>query len=671
MLFPFHIPIYIPTQIWAAISQALEALRIVSTRHDHEQHQGQHSAISTDERDDSNGKRKPFVRFRFPMNFVTAPLIADLFLLAISAIGRKEVHDGTVGAFNISPIDIMVFFLTLAYIAMSIDASGLIRWLAYKVLQKGGKNGPLLYLYLYLFFFLLATYSGNDPVILSGTTFLAYITRVSSNISNPRAWIFAQFTVANIASAILVSSNPTNLVLAGAFNIKFIHYTANMVVPVIVTAIVLFPFLLYVIFPNKALIPRAIVMHELSDEEKSREPENPNIPGARTNIEWQEKRLATDEQVKLLYLQGIMNPYLNKRGVAFPVIIMAATLTTILVLNAASSQDHPVYWVTLPAAFVMLCFDLALGWHQRFETRDIARKGRQEYERVQAEKTFNEKEKRDEEAMEQQQRDTADGDKKSISSSTRAVGRDEDAITIAVDSPSPGTSPTTPHFPQAVDVMARPRARDEDGITVVDSPSMGTTPTTAHFPRPLDAMAYEAENSNSRLSETATTLNEKQDLSLTDSNQLRNRLPGTTGGEMEGKKETSPEEELGSNTRFSHEAVHWRRPGPATLQTLVHDAHNWTQETFPTAAAVLANLPFALVPFALSMFVLVQALVTKGWVPVFAHGWDHWVDKTGTVGSIGGMGFLSVVLCNVSSLLFMMTGMVIVPCSYNQPHRFI
>lgn len=62
--------------------------------------------------------------------------------------------------------------------------------------------------------------------------------------------------------------------------------------------------------------------------------------------------------------------------------------------------------------------------------------------------------------------------------------------------------------------------------------------------------------------------------------------------------------------------------------------------------AVLSHLPFALVPFALAMFVLVEALVTKGWVPVFAYGWEHWVNKTGTVGAIGGMGFLSVILCN-------------------------
>lgn len=45
-----------------------------------------------------------FVKTRFPMDLVTAPLIADLFLLAILAIGRKEVHDGTVGADSIHPV---------------------------------------------------------------------------------------------------------------------------------------------------------------------------------------------------------------------------------------------------------------------------------------------------------------------------------------------------------------------------------------------------------------------------------------------------------------------------------------------------------------------------------------------------------------------------------------
>lgn len=68
------------------------------------------------------------------------------------------------------------------------------------------------------------------------------MTRISKNIMHPRAWIYTQFTVVNITIASLVSSNPTNLVLARAFDIKFINYTANMILPVISTAVLVFPF---------------------------------------------------------------------------------------------------------------------------------------------------------------------------------------------------------------------------------------------------------------------------------------------------------------------------------------------------------------------------------------------------------------------------------------------
>lgn len=232
-----------------------------------------------------NDKVGLFVRFNFPMNFVTAPLIADLFLLAILAIGREEVYAGTIGEQGIVPYDIMLFFLSLAYIAISVDASGLIRWLAFKVLQKGGKVGHRLYFYLYVFFFSLTAFIGNDPIILSGTAFLSYMTRVSSNIKHPRAWIYTQFACANIASAILVSSNPTNLVLAGAFGITFVKYTANVIVPVLATGIVLFPFLLYIIFHDESLIPSSIKMEDLPDELKNKKPVNPNIPFAKGEMD--------------------------------------------------------------------------------------------------------------------------------------------------------------------------------------------------------------------------------------------------------------------------------------------------------------------------------------------------------------------------------------------------
>jgi hypothetical protein len=179
--------------LWGLGLKALVNLRIISPENTLDWSQGR------------KGCSRFFKRLDFPLNFVTAPLVADLFLLAILAIGKKEVHDGIIGANNIAPYDIMLFFLSLAYIAISVDASGLIRLLALVVLKKGGDVGERLFFYLYAFFFGLAAFVGNDPVILSGTAFLAYFTRVSVNIKLPTAWIYSQFAIANIAYEL----NPT------------------------------------------------------------------------------------------------------------------------------------------------------------------------------------------------------------------------------------------------------------------------------------------------------------------------------------------------------------------------------------------------------------------------------------------------------------------------------
>lgn len=535
------------------------------------------------------------VRLNIPLNFVTAPLAADLFLLAILAIGRKEVHDGTIGADNISPIDIMAFFLTLAYIAISIDASGLIRWLAFKVLQRGGGVGHRLFFYLYAFFFGLGSFIGNDPIILSGTAFLAYMTRVSSNIVHPRAWIHSQFAVANIASAILVSSNPTNLVLAGAFEIKFIVYTANMIVPVVATAIVVFPFLLYIIFADESLIPYSIQMHELSEEAKARKPVNPNIPHARGNAE--EEEAMNNDNGKLLSLEEIMNPFLDKGGAAFGAIIMAATLITLLAINAASQsgQEHPVFWVTLPAAFIMFCWDVASGWIHRHETREIAAKGRREVEAARAER-----ERQESLGNMQEQADAA----------SIRHGR---SCTREIQSQSPSLD------------GGRVSHGDPES-------SSGTRALPDDYEKCLSDLEYSGDETFSKMPVSAGVMDNSHKLTLSASPEPLEVTPTF-----------AVDEEKTDNMDLKETNSH------QTLMSLAKDLHRWLQETFPTVTVVVSHMPFPLVPFALSMFVLVQALVTKGWVPVFAYGWDHWVNRTGTVGAIGGMGFLSVILCNVST----------------------
>lgn len=376
-----------------------------------------------------------------------------------------------------------------------------------------------------------------------------------------------------------------------------------MVVPVVVTAIVLFPFLLYIIFAHERMIPIKITMHELPDEIKSRKPVNPNIPNARGNAELMEEDNTNDEQGKLLSLEEIMNPFLDKGGASFGAVVMAATLVTVLVLNAVSSASHerPVFWVTLPAAFIMFCWDVGFGWVHRHETREIARKGRAEVEAARAERLMRDQE----------------------------VAAQADSVRKAIGPLSGETGPSP--------LLLRDDASRKDTGSRSGDSNIGDTKDVE--------LAELRPTQMSLLTESTVPTVTKPDVPQVQEPQGNAAMLS----DSDGKESDPPDQDLEPATqRKGHARTSTHAKEPQTLVSVTEDTYRWCQETFPTVAAVLAHLPFALVPFAFSMFVLVQALVTKGWVPVFAYGWDHWVDKTGTLGAIGGMAFLSVILSNVS-----------------------
>jgi len=91
-----------------------------------------------------------------------------------------------------------------------------------------------------------------------------------------------------------------------------------------------------------------------------------------------------------------------------------------------------------------------------------------------------------------------------------------------------------------------------------------------------------------------------------------------------------------------------------------HLTPGYLTSRFPTTMAVLKRLPVALVPFALSTFVLVQGLTKKGWVELFAKGWAWWASKTGVVGVTAGMGIIACILCNVGRPRFCLSHYLII-----------
>jgi hypothetical protein len=337
-----------------------------------------------------------------------------------------------------------------------------------------------------------------------------------------------------------------------------------MIVPVLVTAIVLFPFLLYIVFAEETLIPLKIEMHQLTPEEQAKVPVNPNIPDGRGIAEEQEKQHVNDEQGKVLSLEEIMNPFVDRTGAAFGAIIMSATLITLLAVNASDSgngRDVPVFYITLPAAVVMFCWDLGSGWINRKKTREIAKVGREEKERFRSEQA-------------------------------RLAAPEEDNLSETLQQSQEGTDGGIPLHPTV----------SENGDDA--APELASS-VAKLVPR-------DDNSQNEQSTSVVSTPNGKLELDRPASSHQPQALSG------------DDEEKRVFSDRISDKVA--RQQERQTLVSLVESFHRWSQETFPTVTAVLSHLPYALLPFAFSMFVLVQGLVTNGWVPVFAYGWDHVCD---------------------------------------------
>jgi Na+/H+ antiporter NhaD/arsenite permease-like protein len=225
--------------------------------------------------------------------------------------------------------------LRQAYISLSLDQTGLLRYLASKVALQASKSPPLLWSAFYLFFTLTGLLVGNDPLILSGTPFLAYFT-AQTKITDPTAYLFSHFQVANLVSAFLVSSNPTNLVLTSAFGLSFLQYSAWLALPTVAGVVVLFPVLRWGVLRGR--IPRKLD----PPDEKAKE--------------------------EMGYLK-------DKWGGIFGAGLFVVTIVLLVGLSAGGKLEgvEGVWTVTAPAALLMVARDV--GYDLRHKDQGVGKEG--------------------------------------------------------------------------------------------------------------------------------------------------------------------------------------------------------------------------------------------------------------------------------------------------------
>ena len=140
---------------------------------------------------------------------------------------------------------------------------------------------------------------------------------------------FSCISIDLVASAVLISSNPTNLVLSGAFSLSFVTYTSSVALPFLAAALIVYLYLYMVLFRSVEYIPPII---EVSGGDAG------------------EDGLGIDRPSTAL---------IDKTGAIFGSILLMATLGA---LTGTSTIGIPVWQVAVPAAALMMSRDLWRDW---------------------------------------------------------------------------------------------------------------------------------------------------------------------------------------------------------------------------------------------------------------------------------------------------------------------
>lgn len=320
------------------------------------------------------------------LGVVSAPLTGAVILSVVQILKSGAWRDGVVGwNSGISPWDVLALFFALAYMAVSVEASGLFRaaavWVVRVASPTPGGGFTRLFIGLYGFWWLLGAFAGNDAVIISGSSFLVHLARSASMgeaMANASAW--AQFTAANIASAVLVSGNPTNLVIAQSFDISFATYSAHMVLPSLAsTAAALAPLMLlgyvpwltpksssrFVSHEDRAEVTAQSRQHTASPSPSDTDTDKVTIHADRSSSPPSANQGNPDPAPS-----GAAIPQVDIQAAAVSSSVLVATLGALIGTSVSGASVHVTY-IAAPGAGICLAHDLLADW--RAQRQRIAR----------------------------------------------------------------------------------------------------------------------------------------------------------------------------------------------------------------------------------------------------------------------------------------------------------
>jgi arsenical pump membrane protein len=179
-------------------------------------------------------------------------LLGPILIIIFGILNISQITQGLEGTAGLNPFGVLILFLSMVFMSIFLDITGFFEYCARTALKYASGDGRRLYFSVYLTVSVLTIFTSNDIIILTFTPFIYYFSKNAG--VDPKPYLIAEFFAANTWSMMLYIGNPTNIVLAAAFNLRFDEYTSWMLLPSLVAG-ALNMILLYLLFRKSITKP--------------------------------------------------------------------------------------------------------------------------------------------------------------------------------------------------------------------------------------------------------------------------------------------------------------------------------------------------------------------------------------------------------------------------------
>lgn len=202
--------------------------------------------------------RRPYLYLRIGKRHIKletyfiGALLGPVLIIAFGLLNYSQIIKGLNGDRGFSPVGILVLFLSMVFISIFLDITGFFEYCARLALKFSGRDGKRLFFALYITVSILTIFTSNDIIILTFTPFIYYFTKNAG--INPTPYLIGEFFAANTWSMMLYIGNPTNILLAAAFGVRFDKYLRWMFLPTLAAGMINM-LLIYTLFRKDIMRP--------------------------------------------------------------------------------------------------------------------------------------------------------------------------------------------------------------------------------------------------------------------------------------------------------------------------------------------------------------------------------------------------------------------------------